>query len=223
MTDKINELLRRVEEFNPKGSGRDRGIPHQNPRQERRTERPDGRFQNGGSGTQTRARPAAQQTQNHGARPHQQPARTAAGRSLRRRRRNRRHDPPRFGRTTRFAPSDFAGQEPDRRGLLAAGLHRRRRSRNRGRLACLLGAQLPARTPGARHAGHLLHREESRHPAAHAHLVDSGAHHGAPEAAHPRHLPRPRLPQRSPSPTAPTASSTRSKDSTSTKESRSPT
>ena len=41
----------------------------------------------------------------------------------------------------------IASSEPNRRGLLAPGLHRGRRTRNRGRLARLLGAQLPARAP----------------------------------------------------------------------------
>ena len=86
---------------------------------------------------------------------------------------HRRSDPSRFGRAARVAPSDFAGEEPDRRDLLAAGLYGGRRARNRGRLARLLGTQLPARTSGARHAGHLLHREEPRHPAAHPHLARS--------------------------------------------------
>ena len=37
------------------------------------------------------------------------------------------------------------------------GIHCRQRTRNRRRLARILGSQLSARTPCTRHAGHLLH------------------------------------------------------------------
>ena len=50
---------------------------------------------------------------------------------------------------------------------------------NRGRLARILGPELPARAPRTRHAGYVLHREEPRHTAPYTHLVDTGARHGA--------------------------------------------
>ncbi len=92
MTDKINELLRRVEEFNPKAAAEIEEFASKSS-QERRTERPEEDFK---TVAPELKRELGQQlnNSNHGARPHQQPARTAAGRSLRRRRRNRRHDRP---------------------------------------------------------------------------------------------------------------------------------
>ena len=197
MTDKINELLRRVEEFKPKAAaeieefrikilgkkGELNALMEEfktvAPELKRELGQQLNRLKNDGHASASTRCASSCRTQ----RPTMA---LAIGRP----------DPPRLGRAARFAPPDFAGEEPDRRGLLAAGLHRGRRTRNRGRLARLLGTQLPARTPGTRHAGHVLHREGPRHPAAHAHLVDPGPHDGAPETAHPRHLPRPRVPQR---------------------------
>ena len=87
------------------------------------------------------------------------------------------------------------GQEPDRRGVLAAGLHRRRRLEIEDDWH-LLGAQFPART-SARDMRTVLHRK--RIPTSCCARIPrrSGTHHGAPETAHPCHLPRPRVPQRS--------------------------
>lgn len=42
------------------------------------------------------------------------------------------HEPSRLGRTARVAPPHRAGEEPDCRGLLASGIHRGRGARNRG-------------------------------------------------------------------------------------------
>ena len=69
-----------------------------------------------------------------------------------------------------------------RRHLRPPGLRARRRPGDRGRLAQLRGAELPAAPSGARDARHLLLRR--RPPAAHAHLRRAGAlHAGRPAAA----------------------------------------
>ena len=64
-------------------------------------------------------------------------------------------------------------------------LQGRRRPRGRARLVQLRGAELPARSPGPRHAGHALReaRRARRGAAAHAHVAGAGPHHGSAAAA----------------------------------------
>ena len=159
MTDKINELLRRVEEFKPKAANeleefRIRILGKKGElnalMEEFKTVAPELKRELGQqlnrlkSAATERIAALREELQNAAA------DQVASSGDLTR---------PRLGRTPRLAPPDFAGPQPDRRGLFAAGLYRGRRPRDRGRLACLLGAELPARTPGTRHAGHVLHRE----------------------------------------------------------------
>ena len=68
---------------------------------------------------------------------------------------------PAAGRLGQPPPGE-PGDAGDRRDLRRARLQRRRGTGGRGRLPQLRGAQLPARSPGARHPGHLLPAEDGR-------------------------------------------------------------
>lgn len=83
------------------------------------------------------------------------------------------------------------------RYIRTARLCHSRRPGNRGRLARILGPELPAGTSGTRHAGYVLHRKRPRHPAPYPHQLHSGTHHGDAETAYPGSMPRQGLPQRS--------------------------
>ena len=58
-----------------------------------------------------------------------------------------RQNPSGLGRAARFTPPHFAHEKPHRRGLLAIGLYGSRRPRNRGRLACLSALNFPPEHP----------------------------------------------------------------------------
>gem|GEM_PF-2586869 len=220
MTDKINELLRRVEEFKPKAAAeieefRIRILGKKGEltalMEEFKTVAPELK------------RELGQQLERINALVHQRAARAVAERRGRRGLVVGRPDAPRHGRAPRFAPPDLAGEKPDRRGLFAAGLHRGRRTRDRRRLARLLGPELPARTP--RHATCRTRSSSRRTPTSCCARTPRRSRsarwsvRNRPSASSARAVCSATRPFR----TARTASSTRSKDSTSTRASRSPT
>ena len=95
--------------------------------------------------------------------------------------------------------SDQPGDRRAHRHLRRHGFRGGGRSRHRDRRLQLHQAEFPGRPSGAGDARHLLFPAEARRLAAfaaHAHLAGAGAHHAQPEAADPRHLPGPHLPQR---------------------------
>ncbi len=83
-----------------------------------------------------------------------------------------RHHAARPQRRARWHPSDHAHARAHHDDLRAPRLRACRRSRDRGRLAQLRGAEFPAASSGARHARHVLFRR--RPPAAHAYLAGAG-------------------------------------------------
>src|SRR5690242_1150993 len=90
--------------------------------------------------------------------------------------------------------SDYAHSARTGKSFRLARLRRAGRPRGRRRISQLRRAQYPARTSGARHAGHFLARW--RQPAAHAYLARAGARYGAPGTAAAHDRARPGLPQR---------------------------
>ena len=100
----------------------------------------------------------------------------------------------------RPAPGHDHGRAAGRR-VRRHGLRDRRGTRGRGRVVQLRRAQLPARPPGPRDAGHALRGrpgrcERSGRGAAHAHLAGADPGHAEPAAAAVRGQPRQVLPQR---------------------------
>ena len=97
---------------------------------------------------------------------------------------------PRHRAVARQPAPHIAGKERDMRYIRTARLCHSRRPGNRGRLARILGPELPAGTSGTRHAGYVLHRKRPRHPAPYPHQLHSGTHHGDAETAYPGSMPR---------------------------------
>ena len=85
-----------------------------------------------------------------------------------------RHEPSRFCGGAGFASSHFAGDQPDRRGILAAGYTVAEGPEIEDDWH-VFSRSTSARASGPRHAGYVLYRQEPRRATADPHLVDSGA------------------------------------------------
>src|SRR6185295_149029 len=101
----------------------------------------------------------------------------------------------------RQPPSGHPGDAGARGDLRRARLQRGRGAGGRGRRPQLRRAQLPSRSPGARHAGHLL--RAGRPALAHPHLAGADPDDALAQAADPGPLPGPGLsPRQRPAPLA---------------------
>lgn len=170
MTDRIERLLKRVEEFHPGTAAELEEFRIKVLGRKGEPQRTDGRIQNRRPGTETRTGPAPQRTQEPRTGTHQRTEkRTRSACSRDSLGHTGRHDAPRHRAAARQPAPHIAGKERDMRYIRTARLCHSRRPGDRGRLARILGPELPAGTSGTRHAGYVLHRKRPRHPAPYPH------------------------------------------------------